>query len=186
MAEFVLSSAAEGSAFYEAGKVVSGRVVGISNRKNRVARYQFITTAEGSSHQEILYYSSGLGGGSHIPVRFYIGTDPNSHTNAGVNSEYHGTLTLGSDKETFTGSSNVLLLPNTTYYIWFFPGSTTYGYYAWRSSKTSTLTTSGGAGLVYIGNGSTYDAYQVYIGNGTSWDLALPYVGNGTGWDLCS
>lgn len=182
MAEFELRSNAVGSDFYQSGVGGKSRVVGVENQKNRVARYQFITPAEGSSHQEILYYSSGLRGGNHIPIRFYIGTDPNSHANAWNNSEYHGTLTLGSDKETFTGSSNVLLLPNTTYYIWFFPGSTTYGYYAWRSDKKSTLTTSGGAGLVYIGS----EPYQCYIGNGTSWDLALPYVGNGTGWDLCS
>lgn len=172
--------------FYKNGNAGASRVVGYESQANRVARYSFVTPAEGGSHVDIVYYSSGLGGGSKIPVRFFIGTDASSHANAGASSEYTGELTLGSDGKTFTYSGDILLLPNTTYYIWFFPGQAKYGYYAWYGKGTSTLTTSGGAGLVYIGNGSTYDAYQVYIGNGTSWDLALPYVGNGTGWDLCS
>lgn len=54
-------------------------------------------------------------------------------------------------------------------------------------TATGTMTiTAYNKGLIYIANGSSYDAYQVYIGNGTSWELYLPYVGNGTGWDLCS
>lgn len=185
MAVFELESN-NGATFFKAGKTTTSRVVGYESLSNRIARYAFTSPAEGSSHQEIVFYSNGLGGGTKIPIRFYIGTDENSHTNGGANSTYHGTLTLGSDGKTFTGSSDILLLPNTTYYIWFFPSSTAYGYYAWYGEGTSTLTTSGGGGVIYIGNGSSYDAYQVYIGNGSSWDLCIPYVGNGSSWDLCS
>lgn len=41
-------------------------------------------------------------------------------------------------------------------------------------------------GLVYIYNGTSWDAYQVYIDNGASWDQYIPYVDNGTNWDMCS
>ena len=39
-------------------------------------------------------------------------------------------------------------------------------------------------GVVYIDNGTTFEAYQIYIDNGTSWDLYVPYIDNGSGWDL--
>lgn len=42
------------------------------------------------------------------------------------------------------------------------------------------------AGLVYIDNGESFDAYLVYIDNGTSIDRYIPYIDNGTSWDLCS
>lgn len=40
-------------------------------------------------------------------------------------------------------------------------------------------------GVVYIDNGSSFDAYQVFIDNGTSWDQYIPYVDNGSDWDTC-
>lgn len=59
--------------------------------------------------------------------------------------------------------------------------------YTGTISGTGTMTlTDIARGLVYIGNGSSYDAYEVYIGNGTSWDKYIPYIGNGTDWDVCS
>ena len=39
-------------------------------------------------------------------------------------------------------------------------------------------------GLVYIDNGTSFEAYMVYIDNGTSWDLYVPYVDNGSSWDM--
>ena len=41
-------------------------------------------------------------------------------------------------------------------------------------------------GLVYIDNGSTFEAYQVFIDNGSSWDQYIPYIDNGSGWDECN
>ena len=64
---------------------------------------------------------------------------------------------------------------------------TFYTEYTGTISGTGTMTlTDIARGLVYIGNGSSYDAYEVYIGNGTSWDKYIPYIGNGTDWDVCS
>lgn len=65
--------------------------------------------------------------------------------------------------------------------------------FTFYTEYTGTLSGSGtmpltqiASGLVYIGNGSSYDAYEVYIGNGTSWDKYIPYIGNGSSWDNCS
>lgn len=41
-------------------------------------------------------------------------------------------------------------------------------------------------GLVYVGNGSSFDPYLIYIGNGSDWDLYIPYIGNGSDWVICS
>lgn len=40
------------------------------------------------------------------------------------------------------------------------------------------------AGIVYIDNGTTFEAYYVYIDNGSGWDRYIPYIDNGSGWDL--
>lgn len=37
--------------------------------------------------------------------------------------------------------------------------------------------------VIYIDNGSSWDAYQCYIDNGSSWELYTPYIDNGSSWD---
>lgn len=51
-------------------------------------------------------------------------------------------------------------------------------------SGTLALTAITPQGLVYIDNGSSWDAYQVYIDNGSSWDRYIPYIDNGSSWDM--
>ena len=51
------------------------------------------------------------------------------------------------------------------------------------ASGSMTLTPTTGRGLVYIDNGSGWDAYQVYIDNGNSWDRYIPYIDNGSSWE---
>jgi hypothetical protein len=70
----------------------------------QVARYAFAAPASGARGVSFTLYST-RGDGDFIPLRFYIGTDPNSHVNAGENSEYTGELILGSDYMTFTGEA---------------------------------------------------------------------------------
>ncbi len=48
------------------------------------------------------------------------------------------------------------------------------------------IVTSSPLGLVYIFNGSTYEAYQVFIYNGASWEQFCPYVYDGASWTMCS
>ena len=41
-------------------------------------------------------------------------------------------------------------------------------------------------GLVYIDNGTEFEAYQIFIDNGTNWDQVVLYIDNGSGWDMIS
>lgn len=41
-------------------------------------------------------------------------------------------------------------------------------------------------GLVYIDNGSGWEAYEIWIDNGTSWDLYIPYIDDGVAWQQYS
>lgn len=54
------------------------------------------------------------------------------------------------------------------------------------TDNVSIATTTIKQGLVYLGNGSSFDPYLIYIGNGSDWDLYIPYMGNGSGWGICS
>lgn len=38
-------------------------------------------------------------------------------------------------------------------------------------------------GVVYIGNGTTWEPYQVFIGNGSTWEQYEAFIGNGTTWE---
>lgn len=174
MASFELEST--GAVFYKDGEEVSSRVVGVESKVNRVARYSLTAPAEGANHIDITFYSNGLSAGSKIPVRFFIGTDETSHANAGADAEYTGELTLASDGETFTGAADILLLPGVTYYVWFFPGSTAYGYYSWYGSGVSTLVTSGGAGIVKVVQSSALVPYQVHARKNGAINMYLLYV----------
>jgi hypothetical protein len=53
------------------------------------------------------------------------------------------------------------------------------------TAAVSVVATAKALGLVYIDNGTEFEAYQIYIDNGTGWDLYAPYIDNGTDWDLC-
>lgn len=64
------------------------------------------------------------------------------------------------------------------------PSGTKLASYELIGSDTVNLSSSE-SGLVYIDNGTKFDAYQCYIDNGSSWDLYAPYIDNGTGWDIC-
>lgn len=54
------------------------------------------------------------------------------------------------------------------------------------TDNVSIVTTTIKQGLVYLGNGSSFDPYLIYIGNGSGWDLYIPYIGDGSNWDICS
>ena len=142
--------------FYKAGTSGVSNVVGYEDNTRRVARYTFTAPSSGASGVSITIPTIGRGAGSHIPIRFYIGTSATSHTNAGPSSEYTGTLTLGSDNLTFTGAADILLVPGTTYYLWVFPGQDTFGWYGWTSnSGTATMTTTGATATVISGSNGT-------------------------------
>lgn len=175
---------------YAGGTASTQLVLGYESSKAWVARYSFKSGATGAStvSWETTADSYLAGGSATAEFRWYMGTGTTSHAAGGSSLSYHGkvTKTEYGGAHIFSGSANVVLVPNTTYYLWVFPATTTYGYYWLSTTGTATVTTSGGAGLVYIDNGTKWEPYQVYIHNGSSWDLYMPYIDNGSSWDLYS
>lgn len=173
---------------FQGGTQTTQKIVGFSGGSTWLARYSFTTDSNGASSVSwILPNNSYLGGGSATTeFRWYITTESSVPAVTGTNLPYHGVVSKpeSGGAYQFSGSANIILLPNTTYYLRIFPGTTTYGYFNLTSNATATVTTSGSAGVVYIDNGSRWDAYQCYIDNGSSWDLYIPYIDNGSSWSV--
>lgn len=188
--EFLAAAGAEGVQHYYGGQTSDTRLVGNdwygNALVNRVVRYTITPPAEGAARVSLFFnVTKDMAAGSVNPLRFYIGTDPNSHINAWDTSEYTGELTRSADGWSFTAEFSMLMIPGTTYYLFVFPASKTYGLYNWYRYGISvglTMELSGGAGLAYIDG----VAYQCYIDNGSGWDLCMPYIDNGSSWDLYS
>ena len=122
------------------GGVAGGSSLFGYDGSNRVVRYTFKTGSEGASKVTLsgsITKSWGMYDvSSENPIRFKITTSSTSHTNAGAGSSYDGQIT----STTVNVSVNVQLKPNTTYYLWLFPGSTaTYLYYSYNNSGDPTL-----------------------------------------------
>lgn len=132
--------------YYKNGKSGVSRVYGYEDDSRRVARCTFRSPSTGASGISLALHTGGVGAGDIIPIRYFIGTDPDSHANAGYDAEYTGTLTLSSDYVKFTASADLLLAPDQTYYLWVFPGEDKFGWFwATRLNYTHTLITSGAA-----------------------------------------
>ena len=175
------------SQVYEGTATTTTKIVGYNNKLNYAARYSFKTDSMGASKVSWELGRNSVGGGTRPPLRWYITTSASSHINAGASTPaHHGSVAVKNVEgyDVFSGSTDVVLLPNTTYYLWIFPNTTTYGFYYLGDTAKATVTTSGGAGLVYIGDGTKFEAYQIGIGNGTTFDLYMPYVGTGSSFDL--
>lgn len=190
MAEIKFPAAAgtQGVDFYASGSKASSRVVGSytsdGERVNRIARYTFQAPPEGAMGVSLLFNTGGLESGSVVPIRFYIGTDPDSHINAWDSSPYTGELSFNQNDNTFTGEAKILLLPNTVYYLFVFPATKTFGYYTWYKYGEPVgliLTTKESAGVVYVGNkDGEKEMYQFYILINSVKYLLLPYVAETT------
>ena len=50
--------------------------------------------------------------------------------------------------------------------------------------NVAVATTATALGLVYIDNGSQFEAAQIFIDNGSDWEQYMPYIDNGTGFEL--
>lgn len=135
------------SQVYEGSAPSSVKIVGYNARTNYVARYSFVSPAIGASGVSWSIPRNYIGGGTAPTLRWYITTSSTSHINAGASTgAYHGTVTatdVGGGSYTFTGSADIVLLPSTTYYLWIFPATTTYGFYNLTHSQAAAVTTSG-------------------------------------------
>lgn len=164
---------------YAGGKSGASSVVGYESSKNRVARYTMLTDSVGASSVSLSFSLNTIGDGTAPSLRFYIGTDPSSHINAGASSSYTGTLTRSGDTYvTYSGSANIVLLPSTTYYVYVFPANTTYGWMYWsKESGAAVATTSGGAASTFTcGNGTLNTAQTISVTRySTSFTHTLTY-----------
>ena len=168
--------------YYKNGEPGVSTVVGYESESTRVVRYTIQAPPEGAQSVRLTFYTAGRRGeySKHIPIRFFIGTDPDSHANAGADAEYLGQLILGDDFLTFTGSAEIILLPNQTYYVWAFPGENTAGWYYWEYSPVHTMETFGTAFLIPVNyRGSWWHTLVHCIWEGKMWMCAMCVAMNG-------
>ena len=137
--------------FFRNGVRGASAVIGYEGGANRVARYSFVSPSTGASSVSLavtgFYYLGADAGGGARPTtfRFYIGLDPDSHVNAGANTECSGFLYADTTyKDDFYGSADVVLLPDQVYYLFIFPDTTKYGWLGVEMAKAA-LEVSGGS-----------------------------------------
>lgn len=200
---------------YRAGiQMESGKFLGFyysSGEINYVLRYSFttptsvyITSLTFNTTFRLAINEFPCDAGYTRPIRFKVTTSSTSHINAGkdttdYDAEYSYYTTEENTPATIT-IDGLNLSPNTTYYLYLFPGS---GYandaserhgqymvylYNNNGNDLSSLAydeSNINTGFVYIDNGTGWDAYAVYIDNGSGWDQYIPYIDNGSSWDAC-
>ena len=132
--------------FYKAGASGVSAVVGYESHANRVVRYSFTTPEGGASSVRLAFSGNHKGNGTTpAPLAFYIGTDPGSHGDGGVNSPKTGLLTALADGVSYSGTADLVLLPATTYYVWVFPNTTAFGWMTWSRSEGAAVISLDGA-----------------------------------------
>lgn len=169
--------------FYNDGKPGGNPVVGngwnttLGTIAIRTARYTLPVPAQGAQKVRLTFNTNGKTAGEHIPIRFFIGTDPDSHKTANGSYPYTGELTIGSDWMTFTGEADILLIPGQTYYLWLFPGTSNYGAYYWeRSGYDNTVETSGAGGVCCVMHNGEPWLGQIHVVKGGEFWIGLGYV----------
>lgn len=142
-----------------------GSISGVSSRVGwdtgviRALRYKFRSPASGASTFTLEKGAVGLADGSAFDLRFFVTTDPNLCDTLGDHYAATGwvlTKTASGGYYTFTGSTEeLILLPDTDYYLYIFPGSYSNGsMYSWNYVTSITVTLDGAAGVVRIREGN--------------------------------
>ena len=172
-------------AFFQNGVGGVSSVIGYADRSNRVVRYSFVAPSTGASGVSLSITGLVYGDGTRPQsFRFYIGTDPNSHVSAGAGTGCTGILNMGADKVSFSGSASILLLPNTTYYLFLFPNTTEYGWFSMELA-TTVLDSTGGSYSVPTLSASTVtmgQALTIYTNRHAGFTHTITYVfGNTSG-----
>lgn len=186
-----MATAIESYEFYIKGSPGASQMVGMEGTsKPRVVRYSFTTPVEGASaisfsKDRISAYSDSSS--TSEKLRFYISDNPDAYINADATYAYHGTLelTAGDGWYTAEGSaSNLILLPNTTYYLFIFPGYTSSGLWCWNYPASFSLTLSGAAGIAWIYIAKDCAVLLCIYVQG-EWKLVIPYIWGDQMWKLC-
>jgi hypothetical protein len=164
-----------------------------------VIRYTFTTPSDGATKITIEKKSCKASGiGNNEKIMFFISPSDNTHTNACYvegapsNPQYDGIFTFSDDPDDksygyqmATGIVEKVLLPSTTYYLFFFPAFNSEGWYDVYNANKITLTLEGVTGIVRIDAGNEFITAIPYIDNGTEWKQAIPYNDNGADWNIC-
>lgn len=153
-----------GPSYYLAGTNVdslNSPVVGYESTYNRVARYSFVSPASGATQVSLSFTGMTFVDGTQKPLRFYIGTSDSDHSNAGSGSTYTGEMSYSGS--TWSGSASILLQPATTYYLWIFPSTTTYGYWYWNTGSASMSTNGGLKTTISAGNGTLNSSHTITL-----------------------
>lgn len=189
-------------------KRIGSEYTGTTTNTNHLLRYSFTTPASGYitslTYSTTLRYYSGPTGYTR-PIRVKVTQDSSFHaalscSTTDYDASYTYSIQTGDVKMSVT-ITGLKLSPNQTYYIYVFPGSGfkssssnsngAYMVYCYNndgenlSSLSYDESSMISSGLVYIDNGSSWDAYEVYIDNGSSWDQYIPYIDDGTNWTMC-
>lgn len=162
--------------------------VGYGNSTERIVRYKFTTPPEGANKFSFTKGSIGLAEGKESALRFFISTDPDLYDTLTTEFDGHGLTSItGNNASYYTVSGNIdglILLPDTDYYLYVFPDTTTMCMYSWNYAATITVTLDGGAGLVRLDTGSGFVNAIPHIDNGTEWNHAIPYCDSSTVWGI--
>jgi len=184
---------------YEAGGDISQYTMSAGynvSTGNRVLCFRFKTGPAGGSRLSWRYdnFTLAYANNSQLPLRWFVGTDPDSHKNAGKDTqEYTGDVSIYYDwnihaNSYMSGDAKVRLKPNTVYYLWLFPADAYQCVYVANSvapHEDLALTPSGAYGGVRIQvDGKTVSA-AVYIDTGTKIVSAVPMVDTGTKITTC-
>lgn len=126
----------EGHYYYKNGEGGHSSVIGCEAGSNRVLRVNFTTGDVGATSISISTSAGCIENQSGVDltkIPFYVTTSPTSHANANEADGYAVTgYITGSSGEAYSGSANVILQANTTYYIWFFPPTKKHGWSYWH------------------------------------------------------
>lgn len=180
-----------GPTAYSGGTLTSNaKFVGYSGGKNCVLRYTFATPVSGYITElkvtTTLNKLAGTDISKSYPIYVLISDDP---TLTDIGSE-----TAPDAKFTASGTQSVSITkrldPGKTYYLYFYPGHSTYSaYYLYNNSEvdqTVLAYTDMLSGLVHIDDGESWGDYEVYIDDGESWAQYIPYIDDGDTWTMCN
>lgn len=150
MAEIVLNNpeyfrSGESWPYAQVGNALSG-----SKAVPSVVRYSFKAPAAGARAVSLSFSKWYLETGAKVPLRFYIGTDPDSHIDADGSFPYTGELSVPESGPTIDGIGQILLLPGKDYYLWVFPSDGNFGIYSWENAQAAFIS-SGASGGGRIG-----------------------------------
>lgn len=147
---------------------------------SRVARYTIQAPDKGAARVSLVFDADLHGDGSYIDLRYFIGTDPDSHANAGPDAEYTGQFALDTAYAKFTAAFDFTLLPGKTYYLWVFPASSKYGWYYWGTSHTMEVEGVAGAVTIWINGKKKKAIPRIYKGG--QWKHAVPRIYKSGDW----